>query len=74
MIRAKFQVTHTHPHYYGGKTVRLVAIYDPKIPESQQFAEVTPAGNTEMIVTNSVILEQCEVGQSFYVDFTLAED
>lgn len=70
MIRAKFTVTSITRYYnMTGATVHFMPIYDRTIAEDQRFSEATPSGELQMFLTNAAVLEQCTLGQHFYVDF-----
>jgi len=71
MITAKFVVQSIEGDSDAGSTVKvkMQAYYDKSgIPEDEQFAEVTPSGSLEMVVTNEAALAQLEVGKLYYID------
>ena len=77
MVRAKFVVENIEK--YGDKEdsggrVILHAVYDDN-PDSEngKFFQYTPAGQIDLSTVNPSALEQFEVGQEYYVDFTVAE-
>lgn len=47
--------------------------YDQKIAEDVSFQKATPTGHAEFQIDNPKAAEQLVIGQSYYVDFTLAE-
>lgn len=74
MIRAKAKVSSVTSHENMiGKTIQLVAEYDPEIPEDQRFSEATPSFNLTMYVTNPVVIERMVEGTYFYIDFVEVE-
>lgn len=69
-IRAKFAVSAvTSYNDTHAKTVRLMPLYDPSLPEDQRFSEATPSGSIEMFVNNPSALDALVPGRKFYVDF-----
>lgn len=76
MVRAKFTVQSITRHAWSetAHTVKFAVEYDQKgIPEDQQFAKASPAGEIVMTVDNPPALEQLQLGKKFYVDFTPVE-
>ena len=73
-FRAKLKLSQETVYDVGtGKTLKFTTEYDDTIPEDQRFHKFTPTGSFEMFCTNPVVLEQCKLGQKFYVDFTPVE-
>jgi hypothetical protein len=74
-IRCLFKVTSVEQFVKDGvdRKVKLMAVYDPSIPEEQRFMEMTPSGNMEAYITNPEALKQIEIGKMFYVDLTPKE-
>jgi hypothetical protein len=59
-------------HHWGGKLLRFEARYDESIPEDKRFQKATPSASAEFMIDNPSALEQFNIGQSYYVDFTPA--
>jgi hypothetical protein len=76
MVRGKFKLQEVRQFSWGGDGRELVfrAEYDPDLPEDQRYTEATPTGTIEMHVDNPAALQQFEIGKSYYVDFTAAEN
>jgi len=72
MVRAKFKVTGIEEHYPGSRNITLSTQYDKNIPEDVAFNKATPSGKITMLVDNPAAIEQLSLGQSLYVDFTVA--
>jgi len=77
VVRAKFIVTEkterpsTQDH--GGVfDVKLGAVSDGS-EENKRFFKWTPAGQFQLVTINSEAADGFEVGKSYYVDFTKAE-
>lgn len=74
--RAKFQcVSETRSSYNatdGVRSYRFQAMYDADVPEDQRYAKYTPTGHLEITVDNPNV--QFELGKSYYLDFTPADD
>lgn len=43
-------------------------------PEDQSFSAATPGASLEMSISNPALLGKLVVGQTYYLDFTLASD
>jgi hypothetical protein len=74
-VRAKLTVTAVteHDNKGHGKTIELMCVYDPTIPEDYRFCEATPNGQVKLYITNPAALDQFKIGKAFYLDFTPAE-
>lgn len=74
MIRAMFKLVaktvYDHNQY---STLRFECRYDCRIPEHQRFYEATPFGQVEMMVNNPAALEEFQIGQDYYADFSLVK-
>lgn len=72
--RAKFHCTSVETFdaspEEGQRTYRFGAVYDDSVPEDQRYARFTPSGELRIAVTNPSV--SFEVGQSYYLDITLA--
>lgn len=66
-VRAKFYVQEIARSTYGGR-VKLAVV--TRGEDNKAWANATPTGTVEMGIRNEVALEQFEVGQEFFVDFT----
>jgi hypothetical protein len=71
-VRAKLTLTSVADQSWGGKTLKFSAVYDTSIPEDQRFQKATPSGSAEFTIDNPAALEQFVLGDSYYVDFSLA--
>lgn len=69
-VRGKFKVTQVIRNHYNpaAAQVKLEVVYTGS-PEDNTFAEATPTGLIEMIVSNPAAVEALPLGKSFYVDF-----
>lgn len=77
LVRAKFVVQSiTTPKAWNGPelmgTVKLVPVTSGS-EENKKFYEATPSGSIELGTINQVALAQFNIGDAFYVDFTLAD-
>lgn len=81
MVRAKFVVDSYEtrksnardPQSEELRTVKMTAVADGS-EDNKKFFRWTPNGSISMGVLNQVAWEQLELGKSYYVDFTPAED
>lgn len=74
-VRARFvlqtiEETKWRKEDVGSKTFVFQAQYDTSIPEQARFAKATPSGQLRMQVDNPGAIEQFELGQAYYLDFT----
>lgn len=77
-MRAKFRVTDVVKGGENYETVKFAPVtnstYGPNGEnEDNQFARYTPAGSCELTITNPNLVGQFERDQTFYVDFTPAD-
>lgn len=73
IIRAKFKVDTVAPQGEDHTTVELRAVYsDDPNHENKQYWKYTPAGYISMTVLSHVV-DGWQVGQEYYIDFSLAE-
>ncbi len=72
--RAKFVCVARTEHAWSdrARTYRFEARYDTSIPEDRRFATATPTGHLEVLVDAPGV--QYEVGGSYYLDITKAEE
>lgn len=70
-FRAKFQLQEITTGMGEQRTLTFRAAWDPSIPENERFNKATPWGEIKMIVSNPEV--QPELGDYFYVDFTVAQ-
>lgn len=70
-VRAKFKVHNVDRGQYG-TTVKMSPVYTGS-PENEQFFRATPGGEVALYTVNEAAGEQFELGDEFYVDFTLAK-
>jgi hypothetical protein len=68
-VRAKFKCWSNNE--YGQVTLQAVTAYNSE--ENKTFWQYTPIGNISLTITNPDALNQFEVGEEYYVDFTKAE-
>jgi hypothetical protein len=68
-VRAKFYCTEISKMIGGGK-VRLSAV--TRGEDNKKWASATPAGTIEMSIRNELAIEQFDVGEEYYVDFSPA--
>lgn len=78
-VRAKLRLSNIrtdqwHKDLPPQKTLRFDAQYDDSIPEDKRFQKATPSGHCELQIDNEAAVAQFEVGKSYYVDFTPAEE
>ena len=71
-MRAKFHVD-SITQYTWAKEAQLSAVHDTS-PENNQFAQATPSGSLKMTISNPAAVDFLQVGKSYYLDFTPAED
>ena len=74
-IRAKFYCNSVESDEYG-ELVKLSAVYgndDKDNEENNQFAESTPSGEVEMMISNPDAKGFIEEGKMYYLDFTEAK-
>lgn len=72
--RCKFKLSEIRQVYYSeGKYLIFRAEYDSSIPEDQRFMKDTPNASMEIFVKNPVILNNVELGKSYYFNITPAE-
>jgi hypothetical protein len=71
-VRAKFSVGNHLKDDYGNHLVRLYAVWDDGIEENKRYAQATPSGMIELMITNPPAAEFFTAGKSVYVDFTPA--
>lgn len=60
MVIGKFRVSKNQKGLPGdiASAVRLDALYDPNLDEDKRFAENTPTGHIEMVITNPKAIDQ----------------
>lgn len=73
-VRAKFQLQSVTSNAWSptAKNLKFSCTYDTSIPEDQRFQKATPSGSFEMLVDNPAALDQFNLGDFYYVDFTPA--
>lgn len=71
-VRAKLTLSAIEHSSWGGKTLKFSAQYDQTIPEDQRFQKATPSAHAEFQIDNPAALEQFNLGDAYYVDFTPA--
>lgn len=74
MVRGKFKVVGVK-HVDWNPDVRIIelsAVSNDGTPENERFHKYTPSGSITMTVDNPVASDQLILGETFYVDFTLA--
>lgn len=74
MVRGKFKVVSVK-HVDWNPDVRVIelsAVSNDGTPENERFHKYTPSGSITMTVDNPVASDQLILGETFYVDFTLA--
>lgn len=71
-VRAKLTLIEVTETTWGGKRLRFQAVYDSSIPEDQRFQKATPSAFAEFVVDNPAALEQLNLGDAYYVDFSPA--
>lgn len=76
MVRAKFTVQEITQYSWNKDSVRikLAPQYDTTIPEDQRFSKATPNGEFWMQVDNPAAAAQLELGKTYYIDLTPAEE
>lgn len=73
-VRAKFVCSSVTSYAYPGNVqVVLSPVMDSKTPENKAFWDATPNGRLDMTITNREATDLFVPGQSYYLDFTLAE-
>ena len=78
-MRAKMRVVHTKQHSDTFEELELSAVCKSDgypadgSDENNSFAKWTPSATLKMSITNPDLVGQFIAGQTFYVDFTLAE-
>ena len=71
-MRAKFCVRNVTQNEGGSESLRFTAVTGGN-PEDNTYSKYTPSATCEMQVTNPALLGQFKPGQTFYVDFTPAD-
>ena len=79
MVRAKFFVKSMNHVHVGGDNIYvdlvLGAVYDDKLAkENASFAKATPSGELKIAITNPYAVAQFELGKSYYMDITPADE
>lgn len=71
-VRAKMIVREIRRHAYSptSATIILHCEYDPSIPEDQRFYDATPTGHVEMYINNPAVIEEMQLGNAYYLNFT----
>lgn len=78
-MRAKMKVHNVIPHGPSSETLQLSAVCPASgypadgSDENNTFAKWTPNASLSIQITNPELVGKFPVGQSYYVDFTLAE-
>jgi hypothetical protein len=72
MVRAKFIVDSKSTTRYGHGVVELSPVTS-RSEENKHFWQYTPGGSIKLQITNPDALNDFEVGQEYYIDFTKAE-
>ncbi len=85
-VRAKFRVTEKTERAYSPEAgadcaveVKLQPVYESgddgnAVEENRIFGRATPAGQIGMLLRNRAAADAFNVGKSYYVDFTPAEN
>lgn len=77
MMRAKMKVMAVTPAYEGAEILKMYPVcgkFDQDgNSEDNTYAKYTPSGNLELTINNPALRGKIEAGQTYYVDFTLAE-
>lgn len=73
MVRAKFMCVSVEECLYGGN-INLEPVRSSDSPENVLFYKYTPAGEISLKVTKIETMRKFKVGQTYYVDFTPAEE
>jgi hypothetical protein len=79
MMRAKMRVTTIEPYGYDGFTLTFSAVRKSEAypldgsDENNTYARWTPSAELRIDITNPNLKGKFEVGQEFYLDFTLAK-
>jgi hypothetical protein len=65
-----------HKEYgpHGPTSYRLVARYDPDLPEDRRFNEATPWGEMEIGIQNPALAGFFSPGKAYYITITPAEE
>lgn len=71
-VRAKLTAESITTNRYGQKIIKFQTQYDTSIPEDQRFMKATPSGSAEFWIDNPWALEQFNLGDAYYVDFSPA--
>jgi len=78
-MRAKMRVVHTKKHSDAFEELEFSAVCkndgypSDGSDENNSFALWTPSATLKMSITNPNLVGQFAAGQTFYIDFTLAE-
>lgn len=68
-VRAKFFCSEVARTTYGGR-VKLNAV--TRGEDNKKWASATPSGSIEMTIKNELAVEFFDVGEEYFIDFTLA--
>lgn len=75
-VRAKFFVQSVEHLHTGGvdpcTNITMAPVY-ANGDENADWSKYTPGGKLEMMVTNQSAIDQFDLGQEFYLDFTPAD-
>jgi len=69
-VRAKFKVSQVM-HTEAGNSIQLIPV-SVGSEENKEFYRYTPSGQIELSIVNQESASFFEVGQEYYVDFSLA--
>ncbi len=75
-VKAKFKVDSVTRHHWPGETIKMSAVYEgatANTREDKSFAEATPSGSLEIVVSNKDVHGFFQPGESHYITFEKAD-
>lgn len=69
--RCKFRCDSVETFQYG-ETAKLSAVRDDATPENRRFAQASPGGKFEILVSNPAVRGFFKPGSDYYLDVTEA--
>jgi hypothetical protein len=73
MMRAKMKVTAIDPQLIMSAVCKNDGYPEDGSDENNTFAKFTPSADLVMTINNPALAGKFEVGQEFYLDFTLVD-
>ena len=75
IARCKFKVESVTHYAYGGREVKLQALYDkPLSEEDRAFSNATPSGTMSITIQNPKVFDVFKPGNSVYIDVSVVPE